>query len=281
MASLKEEADEDVGTVFDDVAAQLKAAMGGPPEEVSDATAEAVIAELLAEEEGAAEEEAEDAPPRVTADAIEALQRAGQCTKIATAFEQRGQPMEALAKYDEAIECFGQGLADPHLKPVRLPIFLPPGRNIHPRTNFLILYVFHPSVCFFTKALKTRVMSGMAQNLDRAQVLRVNAEPDMKYQSPKGRTAAIQAMSDLGFGSLARGVALRKAAAAKQAEGGDVRQCWQAFVYYTEAIDCMIAYARTKNPIPPPVSKALGEMLDETEQLKGHIPDTRSEAGDE
>ena len=265
-------------------------AMGGD-EEVSDAEAMAVVNDLLKEDAGkdaAAEEDkaarrgraaSEDEPrrPAMDAEARSALERGAHEAKLAVAHDARKEYQAALPHYDAAVDHFGAGLADP---------------TQH------------------QPAVTERLVQTMVSYLDRASQLRQAMAPDAeRFQSSAMRTQAIENMARYkhkSFSALSRGVACRKAAiameqslastaaaatepeesavpdlfgtsaaAAAEARSPDAAQKrrWQAFVLYSEAIDCFMAYAKTSGEADPPpmVSKALVEMMDKAEALKARL----------
>lgn len=265
-------------------------AMGGD-EEVSDAEAMAVVNDLLkggSGKDAAAEEDkaarrgrasSEDEPrrPAMDAEARSALERGAHEAKLAVAHDTRKEYEAALPHYDAAVDHFGVGLADP---------------TQH------------------QPAVSERLVQTMVSYLDRASQLRQAMPPDAeRFQSSAMRTQAIENMARYkhkSFSALSRGVACRKAAIAMEqppsstaaavagaeedavpdlfgtsaaaaseatSPGAVQRRRWQAFVLYSEAIDCFMAYAKTSGDTEPPpmVSKALVGMMDKVEALKAQL----------
>lgn len=217
-------------------------AMNGQDEE-DDVTPEelaAVISEMTAgnEENAAAAEE----QPRLllSTQSKAALQRGLALAQAAVSLDQHRRFEEALSHYDRAIDALGQGLNDTSM----------------------------------ASSSREHLVETMHGYLDRAQALRLSMPADLKFASSDTRTAAIEAMAQAGFGTLPRGVKLRKEAEkvmpgpdAVSTDPATVANAWRTFVLYTEVVDCLLAFMKVKG-MNSNVEKAIGQALDVIEAMK-------------
>ena len=243
---------------------------GQQDEEVSDAEAEKLLAELnigqqssqqaaaasasAAGTEGVDKEgEVEGAVSvrkRLLDSTGESLERGTKLASIAGAHDAQGDLAKALELYDNCIALFAQAMEDDML----------------------------------SDALVARVTGLLEKYLDRCREIRVTVPSDQRRCSPlmlhgpASMEAAVAAIAR-GGNVLKRGVALFKEGKRKTlerdvgADGGTGETSWEIYVIYTEATQCLLSYLKSEPgkanaASRPAILKCVSEMLDVTEAIK-------------
>ncbi|GBG33046.1 Hypothetical Protein FCC1311_092702 [Hondaea fermentalgiana] len=268
MPSKKSSGDAEMDELHAQLSA-LSAGMGAAPEDkVSQADVDKVIAEALAgikkdaasksskrastaaaagatgasaSEQGASEESGPD-----FAEGRDALQAALQAVRSAVALDANGSIGAAAIQYDRALEKFGNALQ----------CGVPQGEQA-----------------------QEKLLTNMAGYMDRLQAILLAMDPQpepleltasailVPYTSINAsRVDTLKAMARAGFKCASRAVALRKQGKLAEEDG----DAWTAFILYSEAIDCFMAYLKTdaSGSGAKTVEKAVLELLDAAEALK-------------
>ena len=204
-------------------------------------------------ESGGGREEAASAKERAQnfSEAKENYAKGQRLAKEAVVADQEEKFGTAAKNYDESLQCFALAL-----------------RNGFPQSedkvNFLV--------------------NTMLNYLDRVQVLLLNAEtknftmsastetvPAIGALNLKRRMVMKEMMASPNFQPLSRGVQLRKRAMAAEEDGN----AWDAFVLYSESMDCFMVYVQTLSGADQkkkkPVMDAIGKTLEAAEKLKEEI----------
>jgi len=225
-----------------------------PEEKVSKADVEALVAQAMAsvKSEKKSKEDAKDGETEAVQEKTsfvegkDALQAAMKAVKEAVAADGAGKLGLAAKKYDSALDQFGVAL-----------------KNGVPTSE----------------DSRKKLVESMSGYLDRIQAIlkSFGPQPDPKeviscetvipYTEVNGRRLeTLKAMNKAGFSCVTRGVTLRK----EGMEEEEKNNVWVAFLLYSEAIDCFVAYmkADVKGAQNKTVEKTVLELLDVAEKLK-------------
>lgn len=239
-----------------------------PEDKVSQADVDKIVAETLASvnrekasrasttsassksagASAAASQDAEDDDKPDFAEGRDALQAALHAVRQAVAQDTNGAYGAAAVHYDRALKSFGQALQ----------CGLPQGRPA-----------------------QEKLVESMEGYMNRVQeiLLSMEPQPDPRSLTPSaelvpytsiniGRVETLQAMASVEFKCASRAVALRKQGKAAEEEGNP----WAAFIYYSEAIDCFMAYMKFASAASAKtIEKTVLELLDSAESLKQQL----------
>mmetsp|Transcript_13003 Transcript_13003/g.23424 ORF Transcript_13003/g.23424 Transcript_13003/m.23424 type:complete len:247 (+) Transcript_13003:54-794(+) len=244
MAGFGGDSDE-MGDIGAQIAA-LGASMGDAPEDrVSQADVNKVIEEALASvqsgSKGKSAAEASSVPAADFVNGKEFLQQGMKNIRLAVDRDGKGDLESAAKFYDKALEGFSGALN----------CGIPTGDEA--RSNLL---------------------NSMVGYLDRVQAILLQGEANetvrIFYTSVgKNLSGTLQSMSKCGFKCLSRGMELRKRGKVQE----ESQSHWQAYVLYSEATECFVAYMKTdpKGGTNEAVKKVVFEMLDSAERLKKQV----------
>lgn len=224
---------------LEDAFAKLLASHAGvDEEEVTDAQAEAVLAEIFGKGEssgGAAE--VGSAPKVMLSSTMKSLEQAGKFIKIAVAYDTNGEMSEALESYEKGIELFSEVLQDPAL----------------------------------TETNATRILQSLESYLDRSIHLQLTQPPDFTREGIFSRKLVIERMTcnSHDFNVLKRGVSLYSKF---KKEGHD--NDYYALVLYSEALECLIIAMKSSSAgaKSPMVLKCVEEMITRLEIVNANHP---------
>jgi tetratricopeptide (TPR) repeat protein len=226
------------GELDDTIAKMIASTAGQEEEEVTDAEALAVVAEILKGKMGVGggggTGAAEDEPQRKTlmGSTTKALDHAGKMIRVAVAHDSNGKSAEALESYEKAIELFSQGLDDEAL----------------------------------AEKNASHIVQSLESYLDRSIDLQLgNSTKDFTRSNIFSRKVVLERMVKHDFNALKRGVALYSRA---KKDGKD--DDWTVSVLYSEALECLILAMKSSSSSAksPMVSKCVNEMITRLEEVK-------------
>ena len=157
----------------------------------------------------------------------------------------------AAKNYDECLQCFAISLRNgfPHSED-----------KVNFLVNTMLNYMDRVQALLLASETKNFTMTASTETIPAIGALNLKRRMVMKEMLASGN-----------FQPLSRGVQLRKQAMAAEKEGN----AWEAFVLYSEAVDCFVVYVQALGSDDAkkkkPVMDAIGKTLEAAEALKAQI----------
>lgn len=231
----------------------LEAAIAGvqeDEEEVTDAEAQEVMDEIMRKMDGSGGSTGDSGltlgeRKTLLPQTSRALSQAPKFAAAAVAHDRASQGPQALDAYDKALSLFALGLDDAVL-------------GDKPAAQLLV---------------------NMESYLERCSVLRSqlpseeNGSRDYSADDGGARQRVLASMAARGFSALQRGVALyrqgKSQKSGESASAGGTDASWPLFVFYSEAVECLLVYVKIPGAKSSPmVTQCISEMLGEIEEIK-------------
>lgn len=243
--SAKSDAGE--GELDNAISKMILSTAGTEEEEVTDAEAAAVLAEILngkVNTEGAAEED-EGSRKILLKSTTKCLEQAGKVIRIAVTYDSNGDSTKALESYEKGIELFSQGLSDEAL----------------------------------TEKNALHIIQSLESYLDRSIELQLsNKIHDFSRKGIYSRKLVFERMVKHHFNPLKRGVSLYSKAK-KEGKKNGLDSDWNVSVLYSESLECLIlAMKAGAGKTSPMVSNCVNEMMTRLEEVNENNPPENQES---